>query len=111
MTHMHGEEKNVEKEIGRKRGRRRNWKQIEEAERWDEWPERIDDPPLNTEIHFWYKDISYLVTEIRDDYLILEENTWNIIVKSKNFRVLLEKKIFIDGKTFKELVPKMWFEL
>ena len=31
-----------------------SWKRFEEYQRWDEFPERKDDPPMTVDFAFWY---------------------------------------------------------
>ena len=50
-----------------------------------------------------------MVTKLGDDYVIVSQPEFEIIISNKNFISLLEM-IFIHGKSFKELLPKLLFE-
>ena len=36
--------------------RKITWDDYTKWQRWDEWPERVDNPPLTVETTFWYKE-------------------------------------------------------
>ena len=38
---------------------RMTWKQFVEYQRWDEFPEQTDNPPMTVDFAFWYKDKKY----------------------------------------------------
>lgn len=85
------------------------WDEYGKWQRWDEWPEKAENPPLTVETSFWYENQEYMVTKLGDDYVIVSQPEFEIIISNKNFISLLEM-IFIHGKSFKELLPKLLFE-
>lgn len=76
---------------------------------WDEWPERSDNPPLTVETPFWYNEQEYMVTSLQGDYVIVTQPDFNVVIRNKNFKQLLEMP-FIEGKTFQELISAFLFE-
>ena len=85
------------------------WDEYGKWQRWDEWPEKAENPPLTVETSFWYENQEYMVTKLGDDYVSVSQPEFEIIISNKNFISLLEM-IFIHGKSFKELLPKLLFE-
>ena len=85
------------------------WDEYGKWQRWDEWPEKAENPPLTVETSFWYENQEYMVTKLGDDDVIVSQPEFEIIISNKNFISLLEM-IFIHGKSFKELLPKLLFE-
>ena len=88
---------------------RLSWEEYGKWQRWDEWPERADNPPLTVETVFWYKDKSYIVTTLNHQYVILEFPEWNEVLRSDNFLELLDIPYW-DGKSFKEKINEFLFE-
>lgn len=78
-------------------------------QRWDEWPERLDDPPLTVETSFWYNNQEFMVTSLRHEYVIITQPDFTEIISNKNFKALLEMP-FIEGRSFHELIDELWFE-
>ena len=76
---------------------------------WDEWPERIDDPPLTMETSFWYQYNEYMITSLRNEYMIVTQPDFREVIRNKNFKALLEMP-FIDGKSFYALIGDFLFE-
>ena len=79
-------------------------------QRWDEWPERADNPPLTVETVFWYKEKKYMVTSLRNVYVIVSQPDFTEIICNRNFKELLEMP-FIEGKSFITLMPELLFEV
>ena len=99
---MHGKDGNQETS-------NMTWDEYTKWQRWDEWPECADNPPLTVETSFWYENQEYMVTKLCDDYAIVLQPEFEIIISNKNFIDLLEMA-FRHGKSFKELLPKLFFE-
>ena len=84
-----------------------NWKKFEDYQRWDEFPERKDNPPMTVDFAFWYNNKKYFCTG--EDYgnVIVDEN-WNRIAYNKNFLKLLETPVF-NGKSFRDCIEEVMF--
>lgn len=85
------------------------WEEYGKWQRWDEWPERSENPPLNVETAFWYCNQEYMVTSLDGNYVIVKQPEFEIIISNSNFIGLLNM-VFIEGKSFKELLPELLFE-
>ncbi len=86
------------------------WEEYTKWQRWDEFPERADNPPLTVETDFWYNNHEYLVTSLNGEYVIVTMPDFDELIISKNFLELLTIP-FIDGKSFKELINDFLFEV
>lgn len=84
-----------------------NWKKFEDYQRWDEFSERKDNPPMTADFAFWYNNKKYFCTG--EDYgnVIVDEN-WNRIAYDKNFLKLLETPVF-NGKSFRDCIEEVMF--
>ena len=78
-------------------------------QRWNEWPERKDDPPLTVETSFWYQNQEYMVTSLRHVFVIVTQPDFTEVISNKNFKDLLEMP-FIEGKSFHEMIGEFLFE-
>ncbi len=78
-------------------------------QRWSEWPERADNPPLTVETPFWYKGKEYMVTSLSQRYVIVFQPDFSEVIGNDNFIDLL-KMPFDEGKSFKELIGEFLFE-
>ncbi len=87
-----------------------NWDQYTLWQRWDEYPERKNNPPLTVETTFWYDEEKYTVTSINEKYVIVKQPSFEEVISSDNFLELVNKPFF-KGKTFKELIDDFWFEI
>jgi hypothetical protein len=85
------------------------WKEYVEWQRWDEWPEKSDNPPLTVETSFWYNGQEYMVTSINGVYAIVKQPDFEIVISNSNFIELLNM-VFLEEKSFKELLPELLFE-
>ena len=85
------------------------WDEFSLYQRWDEFPERVDDPPLTVETIFWFEGTKYMITKINKKYVIVESESFAEIKSSDNFIELLTND-FISGKSFKELLPDILVE-
>ena len=87
-----------------------SWSDFKHWQRWDEWTERIDNPPLTTEMVFWYENKQYMITTLQSKYVIVSLPEFNEIISNNNFLELLNTT-FINGHTFKELLSELLFEV
>ena len=85
------------------------WDDYIKWQRWEEWPERLNNPPLTVETSFWYKGKEYMVTSIKGDYLIVTQPDFGEVISNKNFLDLLNMP-FDNEKSFKELIGEFIFE-
>jgi hypothetical protein len=85
------------------------WEKYGDWQRWDEWPERSDNPPLTVETTFWYNAQEYMVTSLSCGYAIVKQPDFEIIISNENLIELLNMA-FLEGKSFKKLLPELWFE-
>ncbi|MBP5491438.1 MAG: hypothetical protein J6Y08_01200 [Clostridiales bacterium] len=79
-------------------------------QRWDEWPERADNPPLTVETSFWYRGKEYMVTSLYGRYVIVSQPDFEEVISNENFKDLLDM-VFSDGKSFSELIGEFLFEI
>ena len=84
-----------------------NWMQFAEYQRWDEYPERADNPPMTADFAFWYHDKKYFCTG-EDFGNIIADESWNRMAYDNNFLKLLECPIF-DGKSFHDCIDEILF--
>ncbi|SHN64499.1 hypothetical protein SAMN02745247_02803 [Butyrivibrio hungatei DSM 14810] len=87
-----------------------SWDEYIKWQRWDEWPDRSDDPPLTVETSFWYGNEEFMITFLNERYVIVKQPEFSTVVECNNFIKLLEMP-FIEGKSFKELLPEFLFEV
>ena len=84
------------------------WERFKEYQRWDEFPEKADHPPMTVDFTFWYNNKKYYCTGEDYGFVIVDE-AWNRIAYSKNFLKLLEIPVF-DGESFRERIEELLFE-
>lgn len=87
-----------------------SWDEYTRWQRWDEWPERANNPPLTVETTFWYQNKEYLVTSLRNEYVIVSQPDFDEIICSDNFISLLNMP-FIGNQSFKDLICEFLFEV
>jgi hypothetical protein len=85
------------------------WEEYAKWQRWDEWSERSDDPPLTVETSFWYNSHEFMVTNLNGEYAIVKQPDFETVISNSNFIELLNMD-FMDGKSFKVLLPELLFE-
>ena len=98
------------------------WEQFVGFERWNEFPERADNPPYTAEVSFKYKDRMYFLDGVTDqkthkmDYIwydVLRENGKIVNIaefaRFDNFLKAVEAPLF-DGKSFRERIKEFAFE-
>lgn len=86
------------------------WSQFQAWQRWDEYPERNDNPPMTVDMTFWYQTKLYYLDCIDHEYAILTED-WKPLAKDSNFLRLLHKPIKQwHDKSFYELINQLLFK-
>lgn len=85
------------------------WEQFQSWQRWDEFPERSENPPMTVDMTFWYRGEKYYLDCVNHEYAILTEK-WRCIASDKNFLRLLNKPIERwNEKSFHEIVAALRF--
>ena len=85
------------------------WEQFQEWQRWDEFPEKSDNPPMTVDMSFVYRDRVYYLDIVNHEFAILTEE-WQPVETDANFLKLVIKPIEKwDGRTFCELIDEMRF--
>lgn len=98
------------------------WEQFVEFERWDEFPERADNPPFTAEVSFKYKDRMYFLDGVTDRKAHKMDFIWYDVIREKgrivdivefarfdNFLKAVDAPFF-DGKSFRERIEEFAFE-
>ena len=83
------------------------WEEFKAFQRWDEFPERSENPPMTTDFDFWYNNRKYYCTGEDYGYVITDER-WCRLAYDKNLLVLLKKPVF-DGKSFCDCIEDLLF--
>ena len=78
------------------------WDLFKEYQRWDEFPEMKENPPMTDDFMFWYNGKKYFCTGEEYGNVIVDEK-WNRLAYNENFLDLLLTPIF-DGKSFKDVI-------
>lgn len=85
------------------------WQEFTEWQRWDEFPERADDPPMTVDVMFFYNDNTYFIDESYGQYHILDKD-WKPISSDKNLITLLTSPIPLFGnKSFRDIISEIDF--
>lgn len=85
------------------------WQAFTEWQRWDEFPERADNPPMTVDVTFVYEGKVYFVDQCYGQYHILDEE-WNPISSHKNLLTLLLTPIpLFHGKSFADVCSELDF--
>lgn len=85
------------------------WEQFQVWQRWDEFPERQDNPPMTVEMTFVYVDEVFYLNTINKKYVILTDD-WKPVAEDDNFLKLLNTPINEwSGKSFCELIEQFYF--
>ena len=85
------------------------WQQFQEYQRWDEFPERVDNPPFTADMVFWYGEKRYIIAGIDAGVAIFEYDEYRMLVYDDNFLVMLQKP-FGGKNSFKDLIEEILFE-
>ncbi|MCR5105115.1 MAG: hypothetical protein K6B68_11825 [Eubacterium sp.] len=84
------------------------WEKFALYQRWDEWPERKDDPPMTVDFSF-FKDGKLYYCTSEDRGFVIVDKDWNRLGYNKNLLKLLETPIW-DGKSFHDCIDEILFE-
>ncbi len=83
------------------------WKQFMDYQRWDEFPERLDNPPMTVDFAFWLRGKKYYC--VGEDYgNVIVDSTWNRLAYNKNFLELLRMPVF-EGESFYDCIGQILF--
>ena len=85
-----------------------NWQQFCEFQRWNEFQERADNPPMTVDFSFWIDDKLYYCTGEDHGYIITDKD-WKRIGYNENFLTLLETPLW-SGKSFHDCINDILFE-
>lgn len=83
------------------------WEQFTSYERWDEFPERADNPPMTVDFAFWYQNRKFYCTGEDYGYVIVDDS-WNRLAYDRNFLRLLEQPV-LDGQSFYDSIDDILF--
>ena len=84
------------------------WQRFTEYQRWDEFPERRDNPPMTVDFSFWLDGKLYYCTG-EDNGFVFVDKDWNRLGYDKNFLSLLETPLW-DMKSFRDRIDDILFE-
>lgn len=87
---------------------RMTWSMFANFQRWNEFPERTDNPPMTVDFAFWYQNKKYYCTGEEFGNVIVDSE-WNRLAYNKNFLELLRMPIFL-GKSFYDCIEDILFE-
>ena len=86
------------------------WQEFAEWQRWDEFPERVDDPPMTVDVMFFYNDKTYFIDESYGQYHIRDKN-WNPIISNENLLTLLNSpNALFNVMSFREAIHDIDFD-
>lgn len=86
------------------------WLEFAEWQRWDEFPEKADSPPLTVDVMFFYDGNTYFIDESYGQYHIRDEE-WNPINSNKNLLTLLASPIrLFNDKSFRDIISEIDFD-
>lgn len=87
------------------------WKEFTEWQRWDEFPERADNPPMTVDVMFFYKDNTYFIDESYGQYHIRNKE-WTPISSHKNLLALLTSPIRqFNNMSFRDVISEIDFDV
>ncbi len=87
------------------------WREFIKWQRWDEYPERTDDPPMTVDIMFFYEGNEYYIAYAYGQYHFYTKN-WKAIYSNENFlRLLTESIDLFHGRSFKTAIGDLDFDL
>jgi len=84
-----------------------NWSEFTTWQRWDEFPEREDNPPLTQDFSFLFDGEEYYCDFSFDKFHIWKDN--ESIKDNSNFLLLLTTPLF-EEQSFKDLIQNFIFE-
>ena len=84
------------------------WDDFIRFQRWDEFPEKKDDPPMTADFSFTFRGKKYYCTG--EDYgNVIVDEQWNRLAYDTNLLKLLEEPL-LEGKSFRELIEELDIE-
>ncbi|MBO4477490.1 MAG: hypothetical protein J5757_04060 [Lachnospiraceae bacterium] len=87
-----------------------SWKEFQNWQRWDEFQECSDNPPLTVDVSFVYENNVYYIVYDYGEYHIYDSK-WNAINSHKNIKTLLSNPIALfHGKSFAETCNELDFD-
>ena len=84
------------------------WEDFKQWQRWDEFPENENNPPMTVDFSFHYNDVLYYVERQNNIFHIFDEN-WIVIASDVNFKHLLESSTW-NGKSFRDEIENIVFQ-
>lgn len=95
---------------GKRSTAKMTWQEFTEWQRWDEFPEKADDPPMTVDVMFFYKNNTYYIAWEYGEYHIFDE-AWNSISSNKNMLTLLTDPIPLFGhRSFRDTISELDFD-
>ena len=86
------------------------WKEFQEWQRWDEFPERFDDPPMTVDFRIFYEGNEYYIVYDYGQYHIYTRD-WKAIYSNENLLKLLTTPIdFFHGKSFETAIDELYID-
>ena len=86
------------------------WQEFQNWQRWDEFPERADNPPLTVDVFFLYEGKGYCIEKDYGSYHIYTSN-WEEVFSRENLKKLLTSPISLfHGKSFADVCDNLEFK-
>ncbi|MBR6365293.1 MAG: hypothetical protein IKS10_04235 [Lachnospiraceae bacterium] len=86
------------------------WTDFQKWQRWDEFPEFADNPPLTVDVSFVYENKVYYLVHDYGEYHIYDSK-WNAVRSHKNLKTLLSVSLeLFHGKSFAEICNELSFD-
>lgn len=86
------------------------WDEFSKWQRWDEFPELKENPPMTVDVYFFYNGDGYYIDGIGDEY-VLQTESWEAVASDKCFLRLLTKPLEVfGGHSFQELIQELEFD-
>lgn len=87
------------------------WQKFQEWQRWDEFPERANDPPMTVDVMFFYEGNEYYITGYYEQYHFFDKD-WKSQYANENFLKLLTTPIdLFHGKSFEQVIGELDFDV
>ncbi|MCM1277338.1 MAG: hypothetical protein NC299_18595 [Lachnospiraceae bacterium] len=87
------------------------WLEFTEWQRWDEFPERTNDPPMTVDVMFFYEGNEYYIADDYGQYHFYTKD-WTSVYADENFLKLLTTPIdLFHGKSFEMAIGDLDFDL
>lgn len=95
---------------GKRSTAKMTWKEFAKWQRWDEFPEKADNPPMTVDVLFFYKEKPYFIDSFCGKYHIFDKD-WNSISSSENLLTLLTSPIHLfDDRSFQDIIHQIDFD-